>query len=728
MDKLSNFLIRYGKYAAVIVILSALIPISWLPKAKVDNSIEVWIGRHSKEYSQYSSFLNRFGNEEFVIIACQSLDPLDEEALELQRTISEKLQNIDNVDMVLAPCSLADGLAKLQSNWKEFIVESELPNNLIYSLENHTFGIIVWLNKIETPALRKSTIENIEAVVKGNMPTGGKYYLAGTPFMNVALDRGSQQASRTFLPIAFFVSLVFLIVSIRNISGIIAILCSVGVTTIWTVGLFIISGKTFNMVTVILPSLLCVLSLAGGIHITLRFISLYSEHRSRKIAMQKTLVEVSMPIIVSSVTTAVGFSSLMISDMEPVIDFGIFAAIGIILSFCINLLVVSGLLLLLPLKTSNIKAASTHWTSHVSAIMSKHKLKVASVSVILLLLCINLTARARIESNVLKFFPEDSKISRDYSFIGDNLTGLYTVEIEFVTPSQKVRQTLKELEQISGQLSVEPQVAKVLHSGSIASFIKSIHYPALLSSDKIRENPAYDLLDRYNISSQDQTHLRMSVFVRAMDSNKYDALINSIHLLADDNLSTETRYTVTGIVPLLNAAQQSLISTQIKSFGLALVIVLFLIGTFMKSMKAVLAAFIPNVLPIFVLFSIMALTHIPIDAATVMIASVAIGIAVDDTIHFLTHFKIHRNNNEAIIPAIQKTFYEIGSAVTLTSIIAASGFFILYFSQFKPIRYFGILAAITMFTAWLGDVLILPACVTILNLWNKQSKGNSINE
>ncbi|MFC1781409.1 RND family transporter [Planctomycetota bacterium] len=728
MDKLPVFLIRYGKFAAVVVILSALIPLSWLPKAKINNSIEVWIGRHSKEYSQYSDFLNRFGNEEYVIIACESDDPLGEEALELQRSLSEKLQQVDNVDMVLAPCSLADDLARIQPNWKEFLGQSEFPNNLIFSLEHHTFGIIVWLKKIDSPALRKSTVENIESIVSNNMPTEEKYYLAGTPFMNVALDRGSQQASRTFLPIAFFVSVIILAVVIRSISGIIAIICSIGVTTLWTVGLLIALGRTFNMVTIVLPSLLFVLSLAGGIHITSRFLMLYSALQNRTEAMQKTLQEVSLPIIVSGITTAVGFGSLIISDMQPVVDFGIFAAIGIVLSFFINLMVVPGLLLLLPCNSSNFRVSTIHWTSGISALMAEHKTKVLIISCILLILCISWTTRARVESNVLKFFPEDSRISRDYKFIGQNLTGLYTVEIEFVTPSENVRQSLKEMEQLSQQLSAEPQVAKIVDSGSIASFITSINRPALLSPSVIRENPAYALLDRYQIRSQEQTHLRMSIFMRALSNNQFYTLIDRIHLLAEQNLDDTTKYNVTGIVPLLNAAQQSLIGTQIKSFSMALLIVLFLVGIFMKSLRAMLAAFIPNILPIFVLFSIMALTNIPIDAATVMIASVAIGIAVDDTIHFLSHFRIHRDNNEAIIPAIQKTFNDIGSAVTLTSIIAASGFLILSFSQFKPIRYFGILAAITMLTAWLGDVIVLPACVTILNLWKTLSKGELNNE
>jgi predicted RND superfamily exporter protein len=724
MNKLSDILIRYGKWLAVATVLSVILPISQLPKARIDNSIEVWIGRHSKEYSQYRDFLNRFGNEEFVIIASQAEDPLGEKALGIQRSLSEKLRRIENVDTVLAPSDLADGLSQVQPNWKAFLEQSEFPNNLIFSETHHTYGIIIWLKKIETPALRKQTVEKIEAVVRDNTPKGETFHLAGTPIMNVALDRGSQKASRTFLPIALMISLIILAVALRNLSGVFAVICSVAVTTLWTIGLLIVSGKTFNMVTVVLPSLLFVLSLSGGIHIVSRFMSIYSVRQDRVAAMKKTIKETSGPILLSCITTAVGFGSLMISDMQPVVDFGIFTAIGIVLSFFVNFLVVPGLLLLLPVHISNNQVPSSHWTGRLSILLVAKKKIVLGLSVILLILTIGLTTQARVESNVLKFFPDNSKISRDYRFIGDNLTGLYTVEIEFVTQSQNVKTLLKNME----RLSQEPQVAKIVHSGSLASFITSIHRPALLSPSRMRENPLYNLMERYQIRSQEQTRLRMSVFIRAMSSNKFYAIIDRIHVLSDQILDNQTKYTITGVVPLLNAAQQSLINTQIKTFSLALIVVLLLIGIFMKSIRALSVAILPNILPIFILFSIMVASNIPIDAAPGMIASIAIGIAVDDTIHFLSHFRTHQLEGEETIAAIRTTFNEIGPAVTLTSVVAMAGFLILYLSQFKPIRYFGLLAAVTMVTAWLGDVIVLPVCAAILKLWKPRITGESGNE
>jgi uncharacterized protein len=728
MDKLAEILTRHGRWLAIVALISVILPTLWLPKARIDNSIEVWIGQHSREYSQYRDFLGRFGNEEFVVIACESEDPLGEEALNLQRPLCEKLRQIENVETVMAPCDFADVLTKIQPNWKVFLEQSEFPNNLFFSKEHNTFGIVVWLKKIDIPALRKKTVERIESVVRENTPVTKKFYLAGTPLMNVALDRGSQQASRTFLPIALFVSVLILAVVLRNLSGVIAVICSVAVTTLWTIGLLVAVGKTLNMVTVILPSLLFVLSLSGGIHIASRFLLLCSSKQDRTAAMNKTLKEVCLPILLSSLTTAVGFGALMISDMKPVVDFGIFAAIGIVLSLLVNCLIVPGLLLLLPFHVSSVRSTSNHWTSRVSVLMAEKKNVVLGISGILLVLCVFWTTRARVESNVLKFFPETSKISQDYKFVGENLTGLYTVEIELVTPTENVKQMFTSMEQISKQLYNEPQVAKVIHAGSIASFIKSIHRPAFLSSRQTQDNPLIALMRRYQIRKQEQTNLRMSVFIRAMSSNQFYDLLERISVLLTQNLDEQTKYTITGIVPLLNAAQQSLIKTQIKSFSLALAVVLLLIGLFMKSFRALVAAILPNILPIFVLFSIMVLTDIPIDAATVMIASIAIGIAADDTIHFLSHFRLLRLSGEQIIPSIRTTLSEIGPAITLTSVVATVGFMILYMSQFKPVRYFGLLAAVTMVTAWLGDVLILPACAAILKLWKPRLAEGPANE
>jgi hypothetical protein len=188
-------------------------------------------------------------------------------------------------------------------------------------------------------------------------------HLAGTPLLNVALDRGSREASRRILPAALAVSLLILAVVLRRIAGVVAVMCAVGVTTLWTTGLMVLAGRTFNMVTVTLPSLLTVLSLSAGIHIVLRIQSLVADAGDHRAAVRRTIREVLPAIFLSNVTTAVGFGSLLVSDMQPVADFGLFAAIGMLLSFLFNATIVPGVLSWLRAGSLVVFAMPTHWTA-----------------------------------------------------------------------------------------------------------------------------------------------------------------------------------------------------------------------------------------------------------------------------------------------------------------------------------------------------------------------------
>ena len=181
-------------------------------------------------------------------------------------------------------------------------------------------------------------------------------------------------------------------------------------------------------------------------------------------------------------------------------------------------------------------------------------------------------------------------------------------------------------------------------------------------------------------------------------------------------------YTLTGVVPLLNSAQRSLITTQVRSFATAAITVLALVGLFFWSWRVFLAAALPNLLPTAILFAAMAVLNIPLDAATVMIAGVAIGIAVDDTFHFFSCYREARQSGQDSPTAIYNSFRTTGRAILFTSIVATAGFAILLLAEFKPIQYFGLLAGVTMLTASAADFLVLPACVASVNLWNRQGQ------
>ena len=171
--------------------------------------------------------------------------------------------------------------------------------------------------------------------------------------------------------------------------------------------------------------------------------------------------------------------------------------------------------------------------------------------------------------------------------------------------------------------------------------------------------------------------------------------------------------TITGIVPLLMDMQGYLAMSQIKTFILAFIFIFLSITLLLKSIRFGMISMIPNLVPIVITLGVMGFLNIPLDVATIMIASVAIGISVDDTIHFLYHFKKEFEKDRHYYHAIQRTLTGVGKAILFTTIIATSGFLIFCLSSFKPIQYFGFLTAITMLSALISDLFILPSCILL---------------
>jgi predicted RND superfamily exporter protein len=319
-----------------------------------------------------------------------------------------------------------------------------------------------------------------------------------------------------------------------------------------------------------------------------------------------------------------------------------------------------------------------------------------------------------VESNVLKFFAEDSTLRRDYSFVADNLTGLYTVELDIESDALDEDDVSEALESLGKLIAARPDVARVDYLD------RYTQATALSSTDDISQGTKdfFEFVQsKFRYEGEQSVWLRASVYVRTIGSGKFYSLLEFIKEKAEATLPEETTFKITGVVPLLNAVQKDLVTTQITSFSLALIVVLIMIGVFTASLKAAVAAVLPNVLPVALMFAFMGVLGVPLDAATVMIASVAIGIAADDTIHFLIHFRREMLNKCDSNKAVADTLSSVGKPVLLTSIVAAVGFGILVLAEFQPIVYFGLLTSITMLSAFFGDVFILPACVKMVGLW-----------
>lgn len=722
MDRLASFLTRWKRPLALAVIASAVLPAAYLPHLRIDNSIEVWVRRDGEELARYHEFLRRFGSDEFIVVAMELDDPFSEDGLSIQRQLARELRHVEGVEDVQGLADIHDALWSETVDGEAAARQSPLLRNLFVGKDGKTVGLLVQLEELSGPGSRRRTVQEVETISRRLEASVERPHLAGTPVMNVALDRAAEQASTTFMPLAIAGAVVVLGLLLRNPVAVVAVLLAVAVAVVWTVGLLSMSGRTLNMVVVALPTLIFVLGLSGGIHIAWHHALLATRSGQSGDALAATLRRLVRPTIFSSVTTAVGFGSLMIAEMAPVSDLGLFAAAGILLSLLCNLTVLPGILSFASRWRRCGAPPRLLWIGRGGSIAARRPGRFLALALLLTLLCSAAMTRLHTEADVLAFFPETARVSRDYEFVGKRLTGLYTLELVAHTSTSTETKVVDALKALDNDLTSRPEVARAIHIGQLTQ-----PAPIAVGPERgaTRVFTAAALLARFSqrFRSVDESgvSLRLAVLVREMASSEFYGLVDFLRSRASQRLDGLAGWEVTGVVSLLNDAQRALVETQVRSFGIAVTVVLVMTGLLFHSLRAIAAAALPNILPVLATFALMGLTDIPLDPATVMIASVAIGIAVDDTIHLLGRYREEKLQGTETLSAVRGALERAGVPMLFTTVVAAAGFGILCLTDFVPVARFGMLTGFTMVAAWAADVLLLPACVRIAHLWEEQA-------
>lgn len=718
MTPIPDSLAAHCRPLCVVLLVCAVGLACFLPRMEIDNSVEVWLKPNSKAYQQYQKFLDLFGSEEFVIVAGQVDDPFSDAALSIQRRLGQQLRGLEGVCRVLDVPTIGEAFWQNAPDWQWTAKRLGVLDNLLIGRDGKTVGILVQLSKLEGARARRKVVQAIESVVSKATNKDFQPHLVGTPVMNVALDRGSERDAKTFMPIAIAVSIAVLVASLRNLGGVLAAMVSVATTVISTVGLMAIAGKTMNMVTVALPSLLSVLAVSNAIHIVSRFGLHRASGMDTDSALRQTLRDLVRPATLSSVTTAVGFCSLMLSNMRAVSDLGMFAGMGMLISLACNLAVLPGVLRFLPSRLTRARRSHTpHWSGRSGRAMSLRWRLASAVAAAGFALCFAAVGRINVESNVLKFLSPASKTAQDYAFVAEHLTGLYTLELVVLADEADEELAMQEIAALAGEIESRDDVARV-NTASRFQPQTALAGGARLAS--VQEPPLLaELRGGFRREADDKVALRMSMLATPMASNDSARLVEAIREEARD-LPERLKWYVTGVVLLLNEAQDSLVQTQIQSFGLAAGVVLVMIALLFRSWRAAVASVLPNLLPVGITFGIMALAGIDLNAATVMIASVAIGIAADDTIHFLARYQQELGDATAPPEAAERTLSAIGREMGFTSVVAAAGFSVLCFGQFRPLIHFGLLTGVAMIVALGADWFVLPATARLVRLWEKR--------
>ena len=752
MERIASIILRYRILFFVLIGLLTGLFGYYAIESKTDNSIEVWLKRNDPKLDYYYDFIDKFGDDEFLIIAMDGDDLFTGKKIKLINDIATRLESVKGVRSVISLASVyKDKLSApyfkevLKRNkarsvldvFEEKILDDPMYVNNVISSDGETTAIIATVSKGSPEArkeLVKETREILSAVeTENNMK---KFFLAGPSIVNTELDRMSQNDMKTFTPVMFAVALVILVVLFKNISGVLIPAITIGINIMWTVGLFVIFGNKMNMVSGMLIPLVFIISLATTVHILNRFYLEVALSGDKRESILKTLRHICVPCFLTCVTTSIGFLSLVVSDVTPVKTTGIFMAAGIMMSFFVCITLVPGMLSLFPERMSrpfmNIKKDRSSSNKEFQGIygfigkfVRNNTIYVFFISLVFVGVAIYGVTKIDAESSIFESFPESSEITRSTEHIEQELMGLIPMDIVVDagnTGSVFQPDVLMKMEKLQDYLKGIPEVTK---SVSVVDYVKYLN--KLLNKDNpdspvVTKDKAIDYVKLASLHgdsivaglyTEDYNEGRVSVRMKNVGSSRYKLIVNDIERFIKENFPLSVSCAITGIVPLLMDMQGYLIESQIKTFTLAFILIFICIALLLKSTRIGMMSMIPNLVPIAITLGVMGYVGINLDVATIMIASVAIGISVDDTIHFLYRFKEEFKKDGDHYLAIQRTLSGVGRALIFTTVVATCGFLVFCLSSFKAIQYFGLLTGITMVSALVADLFILPSCILL---------------
>ncbi|TNF45050.1 MAG: RND transporter, partial [Epsilonproteobacteria bacterium] len=576
-------------------------------------------------------------------------------------------------------------------------------------------------------------VEAVLSIVEKYKKEDLEIFVAGSPSVNHALKSQMRADMQKFMRITFLIILVFLFVMFRRASAVFYPLLVIILSLLATVGTMAWSGVAFKLPTQIVPSLLLAVSIGATVHILSIFFDKFNTTGNKREAMQYTLGHSGLAIAMTSVTTAIGVGSFSGSKVAPISDLGMFASLGVMISLFLTLTLLPALLSITRMKQKTKTKADKldRVMQKLSVIPVNHYKGIIAGSVILIIVALFAATKIELSHNPLKWFQPDSYDRISTETIDENLNGSVTIELIIDTEEENgwndpVR--LEKLNKLSAQM--EQYVDKYTHIGkvvSLATIVKETNRALHENNEAYYTIPdnadlvSQELLLFENSGSDDLEDVVDSQFSKARISIKapWTDAVRATQLLGyvkeeATKVFPDEKVITTGMIPLLINTFSHAVSSSVTSYFIAFVGIALMMMIILGSVRLGLLSMIPNLTPIILGLLLMYYGHIALDMFTLLIGSIAIGLAVDDTIHFLHNFRRYYLETKDSAKAIEQTFFTTGKAMLITTIVLSLGFYAYMMANMISVQNFGLLTGTVIIMALLADLLLAPALMIVV--------------
>lgn len=610
----------------------------------------------------------------------------------------------------------------------------------IFNPENKATLIAVTIDRdYLNSARRTEVVDSIMGYTSAfSSETNIKLHYAGLPHVRAIMIKEVRDEFKLFLALAAIVTSLVLFFFFRSGNAVLLTFTIIGVTVVWTMGTLVLFGFKMTLLTGILPALIIVIGIPNCIYMFNKFHQEFKKHRNKVKAVSRTIQKVGSLTLMTNTTTAIGFLVLYFTDITILKEFGLVAGVVTLSTFLISIMIIPSLLIYLPAPNSKqLKHLDLGFLKRVLHFLEIGALRRRPMVYIITSVCLLVAIYGAFQVKTLSYMVDDlpakSDVKTDLAFIEENFGGVMPLEImvDLKKPKSVMNlQNLEKLEEFDNYLRSLDHVSTPLSILNVVKGATQAFYNGNPKAYRLPEKRERLFILKYLgkgeehknimnslVDSTGQT-MRFSAKVADLGTEEMNKLVYNEILPKAKEIFEGTDFEVkaTGTTLLFLKGNKFLIDGLKESLLVAIIVISILMSILFRSIKMVLISLIPNMIPLLLTVGIMGLFSIPLKPSTALIFSIAFGIAVDDTIHFLSKYrqdlKIYNGN---VLKAVTRALQEAGVSMIYTSIVLFFGFVIFAFSNFGGTVALGILTSITLLFAMVTNLTILPALLITIS-------------
>ncbi len=704
---------------------------------KIDNSLTAWFIDGDPALEPYYRLQENFGNDEMVILVLESPDGgsiLNRENQEKLKNLAQALeadssiQNVFHPSLWQSPRVMAFGpsaplIPKSEEKALVALEQNQFLKNQFYSDDYKASRLFIKPKQsADFENLRAEIIQNIYRICDANWPSEASHF-GGLGVIYEALNQLSARDFGLFLGLGYILMFTLIALLYRHWTFTFYALVVVALSSYFTLAIYGSFGFRLNLLSTLIPTIIILLGVMDVMHILNEFRKSNPEDGPKAKALN-ALHRIWKPCLFTSLSTMAGFLSLAVSPVAVLAEFGLFAALGIALALFFSFLWGSIILPLAPMPAQSDRTSAG--LGKLQDWVVSHPYPIWTITGLALIAAIISIPNLKVDTDSIAYLPEEHPVRQQSERI-EELFGPY-MPLDYLVESdskniadlgvqqslQRLDEALVDLEHIGSMNGYHDLVAAIANRGdstktqdwaaskSLATFLQSFYL----------QNPE---LQNSFINTQTNTG-RFYLRGKLISARALQGTLDQVDSVAASILGPEVKIRAAGYQSLYANIVNYLTESQVRSIILAGFLIFILLWIFLGSLRLSLISLIPNFFPVFMLLGTMVWFGIALDTATASIASIVLSFSIDDTMHFIWHYRMERKQGGSAAKARKKTMAHVGRAIVFTSLVLFAGYALMWFGSLKTVVYFGTLTASSIIAALISQLFIFPL---LLAKWDR---------